>query len=235
MKQFQFLIPLITFFFICSVSSQDLKVSLAQMPVYAESPTKGVLVDFVNAIAKAGNRKIHIQVVPFQRSMNDVINRNVDFHMPLIQNPNDDESTLKYDHSTETIFHVNFTLYTHKNSSITKENVKKHKIETDLAHVQYFDFPIKGSSNLVSSMMKLNAGRIDGFIFADVAIDPIVSSKKLNNVKRELFYRFDVKVILPKGENGKAVDTFLTNSINKLRKNGEYERIMGPLDLPFKK
>jgi polar amino acid transport system substrate-binding protein len=124
-------------------------------------------------------------------------------------------SDLDYDHSTATIFHVNYN------------------IETDAAHVQYFHKTIIPSSNLESSLKKVNIGRIDGFIFADVACDPIVKSLNLSNIRRELYKRFDVKIILPKGEQGKSVDNLLTAAVGKLKSTGEYNNIMGILDTPF--
>ena len=73
------------------------KASLAQMPVYAESREKGVLVDFIKALEKASGDKIEYQVVPFPRSMNDVQEKNVDFHLPLIQMPGSETGTEKFD------------------------------------------------------------------------------------------------------------------------------------------
>jgi polar amino acid transport system substrate-binding protein len=55
------------------------------MPVYAESKDKGVLVDLAKAMAKTSGKDIEIQVVPFNRSIHDVIEGKADFHMPLIK------------------------------------------------------------------------------------------------------------------------------------------------------
>lgn len=213
---------------------QALKVSLAQMPVYAESLEKGILVDMSKAIAEVSGKKLELQVVPFKRSMDNVVTKKVAFHAPLIQNPNIDEKTLDYDHSTTTIFHVNFVLYTNKNKTIDGKNLKKYKIETDAAHTQYFSFPTIASSDLEASIKKVDAGRIDGFIFADVAIDPIVKNLALKNIKRELHYRFDVKIILPKGGKGGATDKLIIDAHKKLKASGKWDEIMGPLDQPYK-
>jgi len=209
-------------------------VSLAQMPVYAESLDKGVLVDMSKAISKALGKELNLQVVPFSRSLDNAINGTVAFHAPLIQNPNIAESTLKYKHSTETIFHVNFVLYTKAGSGITKSTLKGKNIETDAAHVAYFPFPIVASTSLEGSLQKLSAGRIDGFIFADAATDPLVSKLALTNIKRELYHRFDVKIILPKNAAGDATDKELTKAIGILKKSGEWNKIMSILDAPYK-
>lgn len=215
------------------VGASDMKASLAKMPVYSESVDKGVLVDLVKAMAQASGKDIAIQVVPFNKSMHDVMDGKSDFHMPLIKPENVDETKLNYANSKETIFHVSFVLYTNKNKPIDKSKLKNYRIETDLAHVKYFDFPIKGSSRIDSSLKKVDAGRIDGFIFADFASDPIVKKEGMKNIHRELYKVFDVKIILPKGEKGKATDAFLTETIEKMRADGSFDKIMSPIDKPY--
>jgi polar amino acid transport system substrate-binding protein len=209
------------------------KASIAQMPVYAESKEKGILVDFIKALEKASGEKIEYQVVPFARSISEVQERKVDFHLPLIQLPGSETGTDKFDYSTETIFHVNFTLYSGKNLDINPQNVQKFQVETDAAHVDYFTFPILQSFSLEGSLKKVEAGRIDAFIFADAASDAIIKQNKFVNIKRQLFNRFDVKIVLPKGERGGPIDNFLSQAISKLKKNGDFEKIMGPIDAPF--
>lgn len=210
------------------------RASLAQMPGYAESTEKGVLVDFVKAIERVSGDRIELQVVPFQRSMNDVQERKVDFHMPLIQLPGSESGTNDFDYSTETIFHVNFALYATKGRGVKADNVGSFKTETDQAHVVYFDFPVAPSSNIEASLKKVNAGRIDAFIFADVASDPLVVANKLGNVERSLYKRFNVRAVLPRGGHGGPTDQFLSEAIAKLRASGEFDRIMGGIDQPFK-
>ena len=140
------------------VGASDMKASLAKMPVYAVTADKGVLVDLTKAMAKTSGKAIEIQVVPFNKSMHDLMDGKADFHMPLIKPENVDEAKLNYANSKETIFHVNFVLYTNKNKPIDKSKLKDYRIETDLAHVGYFDFPVKGSTRIDSSLKKVNAG-----------------------------------------------------------------------------
>ena len=213
--------------------ASEVKGSIAKMPVYAESMDKGVLVDLAKAFQKHSDQTITYQVVPFKRSMSDVVAGNVDFHMPLIKNPALDEAGLEYDHSTATIFHVNFVLYTNKNKPVDMNNIANYKIETDAAHVGYFHNNIIPSSNLESSLKKVNAERIDGFIFADNACDPLIKNLGLKNIKRELYKVFDVKIILPKGRKGGAIDNMLSTVIDDMRKTGEYQKIMGGVDMPY--
>ena len=205
----------------------DMKATIAEMP-----PTP-ILVEFVEAMAKTSGKDIEIQVVPFNKSVHDLVDGKADFHFPLIKADNIPEDQLDYAYSTETPFHVNFVLYTNKNKPIDKSKLKDYKIETDLAHVAYFDFPIKGSTRTDSSLKKVNAGRIDGFIFADTPSDPVIKKEGLKNIHRELYKVFDSKIILPKGEKGKATDVFLTETIQKMRADGSLDKIMSPLDQPY--
>lgn len=212
-------------------TAADYKASIAQMPGYAESHDKGVLVDLIKAIAAASGKSIEWQVVPFARSMSDVESGKVDFHMPLIKPI--DMSKANFGLSSETIFHVNFVLYTNKAKPLDAGKLSSANVETDTAHVAYFPFGIKPSSSLESSLKKLDLGRIDGFIFADFASDPIVKSNNLSNVKRQLYKRFDVKIILPKGGKNAETDKFLSGAIKKLRDSGQFAKIMDPIDLPY--
>jgi polar amino acid transport system substrate-binding protein len=205
----------------------DMKATLAKMP------TVGIFVELVKTMAKTSGKDIEIQVVPFNKSMHDLVDGKADFHIPLIKADNIEEAKLDFANSTETIFHVNFVLYTNKNKPIDKNKLKDYKIETDLAHVPYFDFPIKGSTRVDSSLKKVDAGRIDGFIFADSASDPILKKEGMKNIHRELYKVFDVKIILPKGEKGKATDAFLTETIEKMRADGTFDKIMSPIDQPY--
>ena len=214
-----------------TVQAAEYKASIANMPVYAESTEKGVLVDFVKAMSKATGTPISIVVEPFARSMNNAVEaKTADFHLPLIVPPT---SPPNHDFSTSIIFHVNFTLYTHKDSKVTRDNLDQFKLETDNAHIAYIKEKTTGSASLENSLKKVDAGRLDGFIFADFACDPIIKAQNLKNIKRTLYNRFDVRIVLPKGGKGGPVDKFLAEAIEKLKAGGEFDKIMGPIDTPF--
>ncbi len=217
-----------------AVFAQPYTVAVAQMPGYAESLEKGFLIDLVKAMNVASGTKITVELVPFARAMDLVQSGKADFQMPLIRNTTLDDNNLPYLYSTETIFHVNFVLYTNAANPIDKKKLSAYKIETDAAHTPYFPFPTIASFDLAGSIKKLQAGRIDGFIFADAAIDPIIKDLKFTDIKRELYYRYDVKITLPRNDNFAKTDAFLTATIKKLRASGEYDKIMAPIDAPFK-
>jgi len=229
-------VVLVFFIFLTFLSSvhASYKASIAQMVVYAENRDKGVLIDFVKALEKYSNKKISYVVVPFKRSLENVIMRKVHFHMPLIALPPQKAKKLNFDYSTETIFHVNFVIFFNKSKNVTKNNYHKFKVETDFAHIEFFDKSVKSSTNIEGSLKKVNSGRIDAFIFADNATYPFIKKNNLKNIKSSLYERFDVKIILPKGERGKEVDNFLSETIKKMRRSGEFNKIMDKIDLPYK-
>jgi polar amino acid transport system substrate-binding protein len=212
---------------------KEIKISVAQMPVVSESTEKGQFVDLVKAIARVSGVKLNLKVAPFIRSMDNVITGKVDAHMPMMKSPYIKEEDLNYDLSTVTLYKVNFVLYTNKNKIIKMNNLKNYKIETDAAHVGYFDFPVIASSSIEGSLQKVNTGRIDGFIFADFTSDSVIKKKGLNNIKRKLYKQYEVKFVLPKGQKGKDIDKLLSKAVARLKRTGELTKILSPVDSPY--
>ena len=201
------------------------KISVAQMPALAENKEKGVVINFLKAMEKASGQTFDIVVQPFARSIGDAIEGRADAHFPLLQAVGAPNSTGKFDYSTEVVYPVNFVLYTKKGSSFTPDTIKTAKIETDIAHTDYFDFSTTGSSDLLLSLKKVDAGRIDGVIFADNVIDPIIKSNNLTGLKRSMYKVFNVKFVLPKGGNGGSADKAITAAIAKLKASGEWSKL----------
>jgi polar amino acid transport system substrate-binding protein len=216
-----------------AVFAENYTATLAQMPVYAVSKTEGVLVDFIKALESVTGSTIDYDVTVFARSMNNVITGKKDFHIPLIKNDLIPEDKLPYSFSTETIFHVNFVLYTLKGSPVNLDNLSQYKVETDRAHVDYFPFKTIPSNSPDQSLNKLHIGRIDAFVFADNATDPVLKQLGFTNIQRRLYKKFDVKIILQKNERNKKIDDMLTEAIKKLRKSGKMAEIMDKIDKPY--
>lgn len=215
------------------VYAADYNATLGNMPVYAESKDKGVLVDLVKEIQKESGNSINIKVLPFASSLYMVQKNRSDFHIPLIKNDIVDVDKLPFTYSSETIFHVNFVIYSLKDKIIDINNLSKYKIETDRAHVAYFPFKTSASNSILGSLSKINKGEIDAFIFADFATDPHLKDEKFKNFSRKLYKVFDVKMVLPKSNKAKQIDKMLSSSILKLRQSGKYQEIMGKIDLAY--
>lgn len=216
-----------------TIFASQYSVSLAQMPVYAESKDKGVLVDLVKAISQESGNEIKIKILPFTSSVYMAQKGKVDVHMPLIKNDILDEKELPFLYSKETTFHVNFVLYTKKGSGVTMDNLSSKNIETDRAHISYFPFKINPSNSIKKSIEKVHSGKIDGFIFADFATDPFLKNSGFKDIQRGLYKVFESKMILPKNSRGEEVDKMLTETISKLRSSGKLEKLMSSIDIPY--
>ncbi len=212
-----------------SAQAADRVMSFGHLPVLAETKDKGILVDMVKAIDKVMGSSSEIGVFPFPRSIDNVLQGKAAYHLPELEDPKTDPASLPFDLSDAMFFKVHFVLYSTKGAGVTLENLATKKIETSIAHTRYFPFNIKGSSNFESSMKKVNAGRIDGFIFAMLEMDSLVEKLKLTNIERQLYQSFEVRAILPKGQKGGETDKYLQAGMDKLVASGEYAKIMGPL------
>jgi len=211
--------------------AKDLKASLPIIPPLVESTDKGILVDLMKAMAEEyKDGKITWEVFPFERSMENVEKGRADFHMPQLVNPSIGPDKLQFQFGSDIIFKVVFALYTNKsNKEITPANVSKYKIETEMGTKDFFDFPITGSPDIESSLRKVDLGRIDGWIMAMPESDMALKKAGLKNIKRWEYKKFDVRIVLPKGPQGKETDKILSDLIKKLKANGKYQKIMGPI------
>jgi polar amino acid transport system substrate-binding protein len=220
------------------VQSQDFKASLANMPMSAERDKNGRLhgayVELIKGLDQVSNSETKIYVEPFKRSVRNLTKGLVDYHIPLIKIPGIDPTTLPYAFSTSTLFQVAFVLYTNVNKPLDRSRLGDYTILTDTAHTDFFPFKVSGVTCLPCAIRTLNAGRIDGFIFAQNEIDPYILKYKLGNIHRQLYHNFDVKVLIPRGEAGQSVDRYLSAGIGKLRANGAYDKLLAPVLAPYK-
>lgn len=218
--------------FLVPAQAKDLKASLpAPLAPLVESKDKGILVDLVKAMGeeyKGG--KITWETFPFKRSMENIEKGKADFHMPQLVNPKISADKLPFQFSSDVIFKVVFVLYTNKNNKeITPKNLANYKIETDLGTMDFFDFKIAGSPDIESSLKKVDMGRLDGFVFAMPESDMALKKLGLKNIKRTEYAKYDVRIVLQKGPDGKETDKILSDLIKKLKANGKYQKIMGPI------
>ncbi|MBL4827356.1 MAG: hypothetical protein JKY66_06535 [Spongiibacteraceae bacterium] len=146
-----------------------------------------------------------------------------DLHFPLIKPPGV-TGALLYDYSVLIMGQVNFVLYTQKNSLISVDNIsnKKFDIRTTSAHIQHFDFPIKTSAQYTSAIRMVSMGRIDGFIFVDKLVDPVIKAYALSNIRRQFYKAFDMGAVLPKGQRGNELDIKLAEGLKRLQDKGWY-------------
>lgn len=210
-------------------SAADRVVSFGNLPQLAETKDKGILIDMVKALDAAMGSTSELGVFPFPRSIDNVTSGKAAYHLPELEDPKTDPASLPFDLSEAKFFEVPFVLYSNKNKNISVKDLVGKKIETSSAHTRYFPFKVEGSSCFECSLKKVDAGRIDGFIFAMWESDSLVKANNLKNIKRELYQMFEVRAILPKGQRGGAIDKYLTEGVAKLTASGDYAKLMGPL------
>ena len=237
-----------------SAKAEPLRVSIPQMPVHAESHDKGVLVDFVKVLSKKLKQDIDIQVVPFSRSIYYVSSGKVDFHLPFIK-PNLESLTGKgsvvdkdittdlklkqhlhdFIYSDETIFHVNFVLYSHIDVPIDLNKIQDYKIETDSAHLPFLKGVSLGSDCITCSLKNVQHKMTDGYIFADSSTDPLLKKNKptLPSIKREFYKKFAVKILFPNTEQGHKLNKKISAVIADMRLSGELTQLLSSVDFPY--
>ena len=153
----------------------------------------------------------------------------VDVHFPVIGNPNFDDSDQPYFFSTATLWKVNFYLYTHKDLSFDMDKLGELNLLTDSAHTEYFDFEIKPSTNMKGAIQMVERKRVDSLIYAEPAIDPLISSLNLKNIKRTYYATYNVKALIHKSDRAGTIDQLLTKAIGKLNRSGELAELTAML------
>lgn len=212
----------------------SLTVSLAQLPVHAESTESGTLVNLVKAIDRVMGTKSVILVEPFPRSIDNVKSGKADYHLPELKSDHYGIDELGIKLSSETIFKVPFVIYYHNSVSDIKALLNSNQIYTLATHSKYFGFEVSSASCLECSLKKVNAARLKAFVFAMWESDKIVKENKLNNIKRHLFNTFDVRAIINDDENYVKIDRYLTTAIRRLKESGKWGDIMGVLLQEYK-
>jgi len=225
-----------------AIRAQDLKASLAYLPKISESPDKGAYEDLVKAIgALYTNGTIQISVAPMARSMDDVISGRADFHIPMIRNTVVPADSLPYRCSTTAMGKVVFVIYSNKAKPITLDMLKAAKdqkpfpyqLETGRGLEAYFDFPVTPSNALDQSLKKVDAGRADGFIWAQEEADYTVRTLALKSIHRAFYFAFDDIIVLPKGPKGDQLDAMFTKAIKSLRESGKWQTVYATIHTPY--
>jgi polar amino acid transport system substrate-binding protein len=147
------------------------------------------------------------------RSLAAVVDGNADLHLPLLRPPHPE--AIPFDVTAARMWEVPFVIYTNKDKPLDAAALHEgtYKLETEVAHVGYFDFPVNGSAGFESSLRKVDAGRIDGFIFAANIIDPVVQTLGLSHIHRAFYRNFDAVGVVRKDAAGAAANRWFSAAI----------------------
>lgn len=203
-------------------------ISIAELPVLAENKDEGILVDFVKALQDGGGNAFNHSVVPFARSLRMVSTGESDAHLPFLDPENGNPPAPGLAYSDVTIFQVDFALYYNKAKPIALPiSDDALKLETEASHVPLFPFQLEGSTCLPCSLKKLDAGRIDGFVFAKRESDKIIEQNGLANIEQVEYRSFPAKFVIREGDQ--ATNTALVDAVEKFKQDSSKNAILSPL------
>jgi hypothetical protein len=187
----------------------------------------------ITAVLEATGNSADTEVVPFARALYLMENKQADILSSIVAIPDKAKwGALNYDYSTVDTVKIVFILYTKKGSTITVDELKrgnpnKYKLETDAGHINHFNIAINPSSNPDASLQKVDRGLIDGYIFSQGSGDVALKRLALKTIKRQYFDTFNGVFVLKKGSRGSSLDKLLSDGMEKIKKNGKYDEIMG--------
>jgi polar amino acid transport system substrate-binding protein len=221
------------------VHAQDLKASLAILPIHSEigddAEPKGGFVELVKAIDDVYKEgEITIKLYPFARSLKNVISGIADFHAPLIKLPHIPEDTLPYTYASERITEVAFVLYTNTSKlKLDRMNLSKYVIATMMGHTHFFPFMVRENTTIAGGINMLSMGRIDGYIMEQEAVDNFIRKNKLKNIRRELYFQWDSSIVIPKGKKNKEIDEIISGALRILKVTGKLQEITKKIHQPY--
>lgn len=205
-------------------------ISIAELPSGVATPAFTEMMKI--AFGKLPGVTLQITTAPGARSMAAMLAGEADMHIPVIRPPHEDG--LPFAITTAAMYQTTFVLYTNKDKPVPMADLAKFKIETDAAHVGYFDFPITGGAGFEPSLQKLAAGRIDGYIFSGSAIDPIVERLGLKNIHRDVYKSFDVAAALPKAGKGGPLDQLFTKAMQGVEGDAAFKAQMQKITAQYR-
>jgi polar amino acid transport system substrate-binding protein len=220
---------------------QTLRASLAQIPGLADSPEQGVLVDIVRAIDEVWeDGTIEIVVFPFGRSIQNVVRGEADFHIPgFVANTVDPSLPTPLARCPVPLGEVEIVIYSHENNPISREDIEAamaaggrfpYVIEAGIQEM--FAFPTVSSSSTDQSLRKVQAGRVDAYLWPPEA-DILVRDLGLDRLHREFLDRYDDPIIVANTEAGREVSEILAEALTILQQQGRLEGLHAPMHMPF--
>ncbi len=239
-----FFLIIFSLYFINGINgSKDLIASLALIPGMADTPDKGLFVDFVKAIDEVYTEgKIKIEIYPFPRSVDNVIKGKADFHIPINVNPLLPASKQPFRYVTERYGKMVNVLYSNVNKPITKKEIDNalaakgkfpYVIEAGAGAEDTFGFPIIPSGGLEQSLRKVDSKRIDAFLWAQEEADSLIRDLKLKSIYRARLIDFEDAILIQKGKAGDKVDKILSDAIKKLRASGKLNELYSKMHKPY--
>lgn len=209
----------------------DLRASVADLPPNATFGPNGIptgpfieIINSIDEIYKEGS--ITIDLVPFPRSLKNLEYGLADFHIPIFRSSLVAPKTFPYDYSTANWGKVAFVLYTHKEKPrLDRDKLNQYQIEVMRGQTVFYNFPTIEGDSSEQALLKIERGRIDGYIGAQEVTDAVIIQQRLKNIRRELFVYFDACFLIAKGEKQKQINRIISHAMKKLREEGKLRKI----------
>ncbi|WP_201264086.1 transporter substrate-binding domain-containing protein [Salinivibrio sp. HTSP] len=207
---------------------------LGALPGLINLDGSGAFVDFVRYLdAQDPSTKINIEVFPIHRAINHVAQGQADFGLPAVR-PTREVSTLPFDFSEVSFGQVTHVLYTNKAVPLTVKELWANPSRYTIEAVPYYmPFKVQRAHSIKQSLLRLAAGRIDGFIWAQEEADMVLKELGLTTIKRAHFADLEDVFFIPKGEAGREIDAYLTRLITRLREEGDLAREYRKVHRPY--
>jgi polar amino acid transport system substrate-binding protein len=213
------------------------------LPGLIESAEQGPFVEFVKALDDVYPGRINIHVYPFARSTHNVIMGKADFHLPTVRDNRVPESELPLAAVDAEMGNFHLVIYSNVDRKLTLAQLEAamspgrefpYRIEGIATGVRnHVAIPFDESFSVESSLLQVNAKRIDAFIHTQEGADPIVIEHRLKNIYRSRFMSYYDVVSVQKSAHGEEVNRILSECIRTLRKSGRLQEIYRRIHRPY--
>jgi polar amino acid transport system substrate-binding protein len=224
-----------------SSTSHNLIAHVGLLPFLIESESKGSFIELLKAIDEVYTEgEIHIVALPMKRAIRGVIYGKADLSFPAMRHHQFDTKKLPYRFSSTPFGKVAHVMYMNKNRIFNIKKLQAAKNGEAMKLIiqgvpDFWPFPVKETRSIESALRQVNAGRIDGLLWAQEETDIVLKRVGLKNIYRVHFGDYDDVFILPLGERGNIVDAILTKAIVKLRLNNRLKTIYQKVHQPYLK
>ncbi|OOE89525.1 MULTISPECIES: ABC transporter substrate-binding protein [unclassified Salinivibrio] len=217
-----------------SESNHVIKLYMGELPGLINLDQSGPFVDFVHFLDDQDpNTHIEIEVFPIHRAINGIVQGRADMMLPAVRPPST-VTDLPFAFSRESFGDVTHVLYTNKNNPLPVDELWAEPERYNIEAVPYYmPFNVARSHGIKQSLLRLAAGRIDGFVWAQEEADMILKQLGLTHIHRAHFADLQDVFVIPKGEQGKPIDAYLTTLITRLRNSGQLEKAYRKVHRPY--
>jgi len=205
-----------------------IKIALAYAPSVT-SKLSDPFPTYFKKMAELAGKEASIRISPLMRTLMAVADGSADLQAPYIHNPAITTLSHPFEISSATFWKLNFVLYTHKGKVFDNNNLARMKLVTNRGWTDIIGFKVGSLTKVEASLRMVNAGRIDGVIYADVVVDPMIKRLGLKNVRRTFFGTFDVKAAIAKNSRSKEIDAMISNAVEKLQGSKEIKALTSNL------